>query len=386
MLMENQTNEIVSSVDTEKTVVSAEMPKKEKKSGKKAKIIGIVGVIIVAILAILILTSSSPSEKVMAKIEKIGAVSLDSVALIEEAEQAYAELEEASKPEVINYETLKDAREKYDNIKEVYDVIEAIGEVKNSEKSGQVIGAARDLYKKLSSEDAALITNCEKLEQAEKTYSDLQVENTISLIEKIGKVSLKSETKIKKARETYTSLSDEAKKEVKNYKTLTKAEETLKKLKKEKAKAALGNLRKTTDKVEGITWYEPTVMPKYTDTRCFVLPYIGQNSYGTWLRMKYNYTGDDWIFFKKVIFLVDGKKTTRTLHYFNDIVRDNQYGVVWEVGDLDASDELDLIENIINSKETIVRFQGDEYRYDHTVSASDKKAMKQVLDAYKLTK
>ena len=30
MLMENQTNEIVSSVDTEKTVVSAEMPKKEK--------------------------------------------------------------------------------------------------------------------------------------------------------------------------------------------------------------------------------------------------------------------------------------------------------------------------------------------------------------------
>ena len=44
--------------------------------------------------------------------------------------------------------------------------------------------------------------------------------------------------------------------------------------------------------------------------------------------------------------------------------------------------DIEMLKAIANSKETIVRFQGDNYHYDLTVSASDKKAIKEVLTAY----
>ena len=44
------------------------------------------------------------------------------------------------------------------------------------------------------------------------------------------------------------------------------------------------------------------------------------------------------------------------------------------------------VKQIANSKETIVRFQGDHYHYDLTVKSSDKTAINQVLTAYEALK
>jgi hypothetical protein len=45
-----------------------------------------------------------------------------------------------------------------------------------------------------------------------------------------------------------------------------------------------------------------------------------------------------------------------------------------------------MLKQIANSKETIVRFQGDNYHYDLTVKSSDKTAINQVLTAYEALK
>ena len=61
-------------------------------------------------------------------------------------------------------------------------------------------------------------------------------------------------------------------------------------------------------------------------------------------------------------------------------------GDVWEGADIVASSEdLELLQKIADSKETIIRFQGDRI-YDLTVSDSDKTAIKQVLTAYEAQK
>ena len=140
--------------------------------------------------------------------------------------------------------------------------------------------------------------------------------------------------------------------------------------------SALANLSKDYDKVEGITWYKPQAYPYYANSRSYVLPYIGVNSSGNaWLRLVFHYTGDSWIFFKKITVSVDGQNYVKDFDYF-EVSRDNGNGDVWEYVDISPSST--------DIKETIVRFQGDDYHYDLTVKSSDKSAITSVLDAYSL--
>ena len=97
----------------------------------------------------------------------------------------------------------------------------------------------------------------------------------------------------------------------------------------------------------------------------------------------YNYTGDDWVFFKEVTFAVDDARYTKHVNY-SDVLRDNDHGDVWEVydtGNVYESD-IEIFRAIANSTKTIIRFQGDDYNYDLTVSDKDKAAIREVLTAY----
>ena len=65
-----------------------------------------------------------------------------------------------------------------------------------------------------------------------------------------------------------------------------------------------------------------------------------------------------------------------------DVNRDNDTEV-WEWVDIAPSTaDIQMLENIADSQETIVRFQGDNYHYDLTIKSSDKAAIKDVLAAY----
>ena len=79
---------------------------------------------------------------------------------------------------------------------------------------------------------------------------------------------------------------------------------------------------------------------------------------------------------------VDGTNTDIETSYYT-IVRDNDYGRVWEYYDGPVSAlEYGLLVSIADSDKTIVRHQGSEKRYDRTVTAKEKQAIKNVLDAY----
>ena len=77
---------------------------------------------------------------------------------------------------------------------------------------------------------------------------------------------------------------------------------------------------------------------------------------------------------------------TKDFNYF-DINRQLSYGDgVFEYynGSLDETD-IELFRKIADSKETIIRFEGN-YRYDLTVSESDKNAIRDVLELYDILK
>jgi len=160
--------------------------------------------------------------------------------------------------------------------------------------------------------------------------------------------------------------------------------------KKAAGEAALKNLKTTYDKVNKLTWYEHKNQPRYADTCCYIYPYIGRYDSGyTWLGVRLDYTDAQtdggWIFYDTVIFSVDGENTTKTFNR-SEIVRDNDTEV-WEIADfVPTASEIELLKDIANSTETIIRFQGDEYHYDHVVTNKEKAAIVDVLAAYEYLK
>ena len=105
------------------------------------------------------------------------------------------------------------------------------------------------------------------------------------------------------------------------------------------------------------------------------------NNGNVWMRVVYNYTDDEWVFFKKITVAADDERYYRSFKYF-DIVHDNDGGKVWEYIDTDGASDVAMLWAIVNSKETIVRFEGDDYSHDFTVKESDKQAIKEALLVY----
>lgn len=143
------------------------------------------------------------------------------------------------------------------------------------------------------------------------------------------------------------------------------------------------NMRFIKDKVENITYIQDKTSSQYVNSNSFYL-YIAENKYRKDLWLRISYTGDNWIFFNKIIFNIDGHNEYISLSYY-DVEKDNNYGVVWEYVNLDYSRYKNLIEKIINSKSTIMRLSGERY-YDKTITSTEKQALIRVLEYYSLSK
>lgn len=315
-------------------------------------------------------------------IASIGEVTLESNGTLQAAQQAVSNLTDRQKKQLENAALLDSAQDTYDKLltAKVEQAIAAIGSV--TLDSGKAIEKARKLYDGCSKEVRSAISNYATLQEAENEFSQQKVNNVINLINQIGTITVNSGDKIAAAQTAYNALSAEEKSNVSNYKTLSEAPQ---KLKAKKRQNATAKLKSETDKVEGTTWYKAKVNPDYANVRSYALPYIGTSSGFTWLRLKYLYTGDSWIFFKSITISVDGKRYEAEFSYW-DVERDNNTDV-WEWVDVSATDaDIEMLKAIANSKETIVRFRGDQYHYDLVVSQSDKNGIKDVLAAYEAMK
>lgn len=340
-------------------------------------------------------------------IDAIGDVTLDSESAIVAAEEAYENLPDEEKAMIADSASkLAESREAYEDVvleqikahaEEASAAIDAIGEVTVDSKDS-IVGA-RELYDALTSEEKELVTNYDVLEKAEEEYDAAvaekmaenvaEVENTI---EAIGEVTLDSSNKITAAKKAYNALSSEEKSMVKNYDVLKNAEALYKEALKAEKQRILDNASSKfdieTDPIQNVTWYTPKNMPEYINTRSYIIPYIGVFSGYKWIYIRYNYTGDDWVFWQKLTILVNGKKYYRYVGY-NDTVREVGGGDVWEYYDevLDGdqkmdTEEIQMLKAISEADETIIRFEGDDHWYDLYVTDADKQMIKDTLELY----
>ena len=335
---------------------------------------------------------SEAAKAVDDQIAAIGEVTLDSEQQIADAEAAVATLAEEDRKQLDNEDKLTQARADYETLVieeaagKVEEAIAAIGTV--TLDSSEVVANARNLYDGSTAEVQAAVENTADLEAAEATLSDLQVEEVTQLIDAIGTVSMENAEQSDAAQAANDALSPEAAAKVGNAAALESAAAQLKTLKQEAAQSLLSTMRLEEDKVRGLRFYYPSALRFYSngswaaDIRSFILPYMGQEGDREWLRLLCNYTGDDWVFFKQLTFAVDGERYYKTFSYF-DVTRDNGGGDVWEYIDLEVSDaDIELLWAIANSQETIVRYEGDDYSYDLTITDGDKQAIRDVLTVY----
>lgn len=330
---------------------------------------------------------SEAAKAVDDQIAAIGEVTLESEDAISEAEAAVDALADEDREQLDNVDKLEQARADYEalvlagKVSEVEDAIAAIGTV--TLESVDAITAARSLYDGSEAEVQSAVNNLGDLEAAEAALSDLRVAETVSLIDAIGAVTLESADAVDAAQASYDSLSEADTAKVSNADVLIAAADQLKALKQQQAQALLANMRVEKDEVRGLTFYYSKTQPYYADERCYMLPYIGQDSTHTWLCAQYHYMDyDNWVFWTKLTFAVDDQRYYKYFNYF-DVVRDNDTEV-WEyVNTADVSEEdIEMFWAIANSEKTIVRFEGDEYYSDFTVSQADKDAIREVLTAY----
>ncbi len=357
-------------------------------------------VVIMAVLMALCLCACGKSEAVKAaeeKIAAIGAVTLDSEKRISAAEKAVEKLSDDELKQLDKAEELKKAREKYERLVEskaavVDSLIVQIGEV--TIESEEKIEAARQEYDAVPASVKSRVKGLTELESAENMLIMLRAQRVDNLIDQIGEVTLESADKINAAQQAFNRLKKNEKAQVKNVSRLTRAREEFAALQKQEKEAKraealklLGNMRLDEDKVRHLKFYYPSIWRVnqnetwIADKRCFILPYIGMDDHGgVWMRVVYNFTDDDWVFFKKITVAADEKRYYRSFEDY-DIVRDVDGGVR-EYIDIDGVSDVEMLLAIANSKETIVRFEGEEFVYDFIVKEIDKRAIREVLLVY----
>ena len=180
-----------------------------------------------------------------ALIDAIGSpVTLASLPRIEAARKAYDALDYAQKSKVGNYEKLTQAEETIEELRQaedgnkakaVADLIDAIGD---GDTAG--VESARRAYDALTDAQKALVTNYEKLLEAERkieedkaSAADKEAAKAVS--DQIDgmktPVTLSDEAAVKAAREAYDKLTELQKRFVTNYGKLTDAEKQLSELK-----------------------------------------------------------------------------------------------------------------------------------------------------------
>lgn len=145
----------------------------------------------------------------------------------------------------------------------------------------------------------------------------------------------------------------------------------------EKAQNELKGFKKKVDDFEGVTFYKAQGTPNYTNIN-FIYPYIGYKNGNYWMRLRFQYTAEDWLFINKAIIMVDDEK----FEVHGKWERDNN-SEIWEWLDLSVEkSELKLLRKIREAKTVKVRYVGTQYHNDRNLTSKEMNIIKKTLDVY----
>lgn len=134
------------------------------------------------------------------------------------------------------------------------------------------------------------------------------------------------------------------------------------------------------DDFENTTFYYHINQPKYTNSNAFYL-IVGLKNNQYFGKLIVRYSGEDWLFVKRIIVKCDDIKFNLNT---NKVNRDNSSGSVWEWIDIPFDNSVqDVVRLSVKSNLTKIRFEGDQYSYDYTLSQKDIDAL---VDMYNLIK
>lgn len=127
-------------------------------------------------------------------------------------------------------------------------------------------------------------------------------------------------------------------------------------------------------------WYEPKSAPQYANRNgiyCYfqTVDGIPQN-----LRFKFQYYADEWLFFSRLQFAVDGN----AFEYIpNNTETDNADGKIWEWFDQPITEaDKELITALANAKSAKVKLIGRQYYDTKNLSKEQITSIKQTIDLY----
>lgn len=145
-------------------------------------------------------------------------------------------------------------------------------------------------------------------------------------------------------------------------------------------KPNLLKLKKIKDEFEGITWYKTTQFHNWNvNNKVYV--YVGETERNAWTRIYVSYFGDDWIFFDKIIFLVDGDPIELPFDDYKEKKTEVVSGGVYEWVDVLGADYAILLSRIIMAKTVKIKLSG-KYSYSWTLSKSEKEGIKDAVYGY----
>lgn len=140
------------------------------------------------------------------------------------------------------------------------------------------------------------------------------------------------------------------------------------------------NFTESTDEFKGSTWIEPKTKPKYRDKNGIYMYFQIKDSKPTNLRFVIQYYADDWLFIKKVWFLIDNEHFDYELNFDRD---SGNGGMIWEWCDVQCNDPV-FIKAILDAKSVKLKLEGTHYFKDKNVSAKELKSMQETIRYYML--
>lgn len=124
------------------------------------------------------------------------------------------------------------------------------------------------------------------------------------------------------------------------------------------------------------TWYQPK-FKKYNNVYCY---FQTVNDIPRNLRITMTYYAEDWLFIRKVQFLIDG---TAYEMIPREVKRDHESGDIWEWIDDPVNDRnIAIVKALYNCSEARVKYKGENYDDIYTIHQEEIDAVKRTIDLY----
>lgn len=273
---------------------------------------------------------------------------------------------------------------------ETYNDVGIVGGSEIKEKEGEILKAKDDstaylkafmmfCYSvKISNDMKQAMGKVYSIPLSFKLYNDKNVDITnTTLFATRSKREKEIEEQIS-SRENYLQKAvDESKKEENdNFKRTTKIDSL-------KVKELEKYFRKRKDEFSNKTtvWYEPKNAPKFTNSNGLYCYFQTENGIPNNLRFRMQYYSDDWLFFNKVQFSIDGKAFDFVPLFTERDSGDG--GFIWEWFDVQVSEsDKELINALANANTAKMKLIGSQYYDVKIVTREQIKSIKRTLEIY----